>query len=327
MYCQQISNDNIPWVEKYRPPTFNDIVLDEVNKELFNNILKTRYFPNLLFYGPPGTGKTTTIINLINKYNKKYYNTTKGSVIHLNASDERGIDVIRTQIYQFVKTNNIINNGLKFVILDEVDYMTKNAQYALKYLLQTSNYNVRFCLICNYISKLDDSLNNEFICIRFNQLPADRICNYIQTIILKENIKLSYENIQNIQKLYNSDIRSMINFIQLNKNMLSDKPYILSTEIWDNIHRILLNHDQKENVYNIINEYVHELSILYNIDKPSILIKYFNYVIRTHNHLLSKEFFLLLEVILHTTEINIHSTIQYISNNICTIYQTSIKLK
>ena len=113
--------DNIPWVEKYRPEYFDDIVLDKSNKKMFKNILDKGYFPNLLFYGPPGTGKTTTIINIINEYNKMYTNNNKGSVIHLNASDERGIDTIRNQILQFVKTNNFFEKCVKFVILDEVD--------------------------------------------------------------------------------------------------------------------------------------------------------------------------------------------------------------
>jgi replication factor C subunit 3/5 len=177
------SKENIPWVEKYRPNKFIDIVLDPINRQIFQNILDGNYFPNLLFYGPPGTGKTTTIINMINEYQIKYNQKNKGMVIHLNASDERGIDIIRNQIYQFVKSKNFFEAGLKFVILDEVDYMTKNAQQALKYLLQSSCYNnVRFCLICNYISKIDESLKNEFLCIRFNQLPKEEIQN-VQDLI------------------------------------------------------------------------------------------------------------------------------------------------
>ena len=109
----QQSNNNIPWVEKYRPTNFENIVLDKLNRQIFTNILENEYFPNLLFYGPPGTGKTTTIINLINEYNKKYTTNSKGSVIHLNASDERGIDIIRNQILQFVRTNNFFENCTK----------------------------------------------------------------------------------------------------------------------------------------------------------------------------------------------------------------------
>merc|ERR1711968_119418 len=98
-------NDTRPWIEKYRPTKFDDIVLDPLNKKLLENIVKQNSFPNLLFYGPPGTGKTTTIINLINRYQEiNNYTHKKGYTIHLNASDDRGIDIIRNQIKTFVKT-------------------------------------------------------------------------------------------------------------------------------------------------------------------------------------------------------------------------------
>ena len=140
-------NKNIPWIEKYRPDKFENIVLDEINQSLLKNIIETNHFPNILFYGPPGTGKTTTIINVINSYQEKYNQKNKDLMIHLNASDERGIDIIRNQISQFVNSKCLFNKGLKFVILDEVDYMTKNAQQALKYLLQKYPDNVRFCFM------------------------------------------------------------------------------------------------------------------------------------------------------------------------------------
>ena len=105
-------------------------------------------------------------------------------VLELNASDERGIDIIRSQICSFVNSKPLFNVGLKFIILDEVDYMTKNAQQALKYLLQNCSTNVRFCLICNYISKIDDGLQNEFIKLRFNQLPKEDIINFFFCFIL-----------------------------------------------------------------------------------------------------------------------------------------------
>ena len=149
-----------PWVERFRPTKFDDIVLDPLNKKILTNIIKTSYFPNLLFFGPPGTGKTTTIINLVNSYQEVLGQKNKGLMIHLNASDERGIDIIRNQINQFVNSKSLFNQGTKFVILDEVDYMTKNAQQALRYLLQNYSNNVRFCLICNYISRIDEGLQN-----------------------------------------------------------------------------------------------------------------------------------------------------------------------
>ena len=122
---------SIPWVEKYHPDVFEDIVLDPINKTILNNICNSKNFPNLLLYGPPGTGKTTTIINTINKYQETHNEVHKGLVIHLNASDERGIDIIRNQIRQFVNSDTLFVTGKKFVILDEVDYMTKHAQQSL----------------------------------------------------------------------------------------------------------------------------------------------------------------------------------------------------
>ena len=114
-------NINIPWCEKYRPTTFEKTVLEENNRIIFESILTTSRFPNLLFYGPPGVGKTTSAENLINTFQKMKNIKNKENIIHLNASDERGIEVIRTQIFQFVKSKNMFQNGYKFVILDEVD--------------------------------------------------------------------------------------------------------------------------------------------------------------------------------------------------------------
>lgn len=315
----QQDKQNIPWVEKYRPTHFEDIVLEPINKKIFENILKNDYFPNLLFYGPPGTGKTTTIINLINEYKIKFSQNSKGSVIHLNASDERGIDVIRNQIYQFVKSKSFFDVGLKFVILDEVDYMTKNAQQALKYLLQTSCYNVRFCLICNYISKIDESLKNEFICIRFNQLPKQDIYKFIKNIANNENLDLNDGVIDTIQKIYYSDIRSMINFIQLNQNISEWESNIITDIIWENIHSSLL--DTEFIVGNII-EYIHSISIQYNIDKKTIIKNYFNYIIRNKTKFLTKEFLDLVEDIMHSNDSNIGHILNYFAHKLHNIYKT-----
>ena len=303
---------SIPWVEKYRPSNFNDIVLTDINSKLFQNILNKNYFPNLLFYGPPGTGKTTTIINLINKYQQKYNKINKSNIIHLNASDERGIDIIRNQIHQFVKSMNLFESGLKFVILDEVDYMTKTAQQALKHLLQTSIPNVRFCLICNYISKIDDSLKNEFILVRFNQLPKNEICIFLKNILIKENIQINDITIDTILQMYNSDIRSMINFIQLNQNLesLEWDNCIINNAIFKNIDENIQN-----SLFTVIqmNDYIHKLSIQYNIDKKTILIYYFNNIIRNHNFSTSKfiELMDIIQNILHNSSSNNEQIINY----------------
>jgi replication factor C subunit 3/5 len=259
-----------PLVEQYRPTTFDDIVLDPLNKKILQNIIDTSYFPNLLFYGPPGTGKTTTIINLIDSYQEKIGMKNKGLIIHLNASDERGIDIIRNQISFFVNSKPLFHSGMKFVILDEVDYMTKNAQQALRYLLQNYSKNVRFCLICNYISRIDEGLQNEFIRLRFNQLPEEKIISFLQYISNSEKLYISNRSLQSIQRLYKSDIRSMINFIQSNQDIVllnnknSNNTFnIIDNEVWNILINKIKSLEKLDTIYNykVVAEYKYDINI------------------------------------------------------------------
>jgi len=275
-----------PWIEKYRPTHFDDIVLDPVNRRLFINMIHANMFPHLLFYGPPGTGKTTTIINLIKEYQRKRGITNSGNIIHLNASDERGIDIIRNQIHQFVGTKNLFDVGMKFVILDEVDYMTKNAQQALKeLLLSTTAQSVRFCLICNYISKIDSSLQHEFICIRFNQLPREDIFSFIRYLAAAEGISLSDSTIDKIHRMYNSDIRSMINFIQSGSGSAQTSDF-LSPPLDSGVAAELLarfkgNSEPDNNLASeAVREFVVDVSHRFGCDVRHIMRHFFDYVIR-----------------------------------------------
>ena len=286
-----------PWVEKYRPNTFDDIVLDPLNKTILENIIKNEHFPNLLFYGPPGTGKTTSIINLIKAYQENSQN--QNLMIHLNASDERGIDIIRNQINSFVNSKSLFNNGMKFVILDEVDYMTKNAQIALRYLLQSYKSNVRFCLICNYISRIDEALQNEFVRLRFNQLPEREIITFLNIINEKEKLQYSDETIHLIQKLFNSDIRSMINYMQSNEQIIYNRK-IIQTELWEKITDDIKNKDLDENL-----QFISKLSNEYNIEKKNIIKNYLNYLIRNKKHIINLSFLSCIENNMHITELNI----------------------
>jgi replication factor C subunit 3/5 len=267
---------SIPWTEAYRPTNFDDIALEPLNKRILTNIIETGYFPNLLFFGPPGTGKTTTIINLINAYQEQRGQKNKGLMIHLNASDERGIDIIRNQINQFVNSKSLFNTGMKFVILDEVDYMTKNAQQALRYLLQNYTNGVRFCLICNYISRIDEGLQNEFMRLRFNQLPESDIISFLSSISKSENLSLTEKSLYLIQKLYKSDIRSMINFMQSNQDVNPDDFNIIDSDVWQNIY---LKIKSKTDLTSIVND-INKMSIKYNIDKKNIIKDFLNYIIR-----------------------------------------------
>ena len=312
------SNKNFcPFVEKHRPNNFDDIVLDPINKTILKNIIETSNFPNLLFYGPPGTGKTTTIINLVNAYQKKLNNVNKGLMIHLNASDDRGIDIIRNQINIFVNSKQLFDNGMKFVILDEVDYMTKNAQQALRNLLQSYTKNVRFCLICNYISRIDEGLQTEFIRLRFNQLPQNDIILLLRQICTKEQMDISDENLHYIQKLYNSDIRSMINFIQTNQNLinLNLKINIINNDIYKNLLDIIVSNNESAYLDKCLG-YIHDISITYNTDKKNIVKNFLNYIIRTKIYLANSKFLNSMENILHYPDCKNSYYISYICSKI-----------
>lgn len=311
-----MTSNGMPYVEAYRPTSFDDIVLEPLNKKILKNIINEGYFPNLLFYGPPGTGKTTTIINLINAYQEKRTGRNKDLIIHLNASDERGIDIIRNQINLFVNSKPLFNNGMKFVILDEVDYMTKNAQQALRYLLQNYTSNVRFCLICNYISKIDEGLQNEFIRLRFNQLPREDIIQFLNTISVSEKLGLSITTLSSIQKLYKSDIRSMINFIQSNQSIhntiltndvTSNTLNIINNDVWDTLFTKLIDKEKPR----IINDYIHSISINYNIDKKNIIKDFLNYIIKCYPKYVTREFLYFVENIMHSQNENNNIFINY----------------
>jgi DNA polymerase III delta prime subunit len=226
-------NKSINWNEKYRPNNLENIILSNYNKLLIKNILDKNYFPNLLLYGPPGTGKTTTVINLINSYLTKYYKDNKKQIIHLNASHERGIEIIRNNLYTFVVSDNLFFEGPKFIILDEVDYMTTSAQLALKYLIEYySNYNVRYCLICNYITKIDNNLQSYFCKLKFNTIPFDEIQLFLASICYKEELNIS--DVITRFGLPDETEEKVLRFLHL-KGMIKTKTYVFSNfdDIYD----------------------------------------------------------------------------------------------
>ena len=286
-----MNKGSIPWVEKYRPDVFDNIILDNNNRELFKNILKKNHFPNLLLHGPPGIGKTTTIINLIDNYKKQNNEESKTSVIHLNASDERGIDIIRNNICNFVTSDNLFSKGMKFVILDEVDYMTRIAQQALKCLIQEYSNGIRYCLICNYISKIDNSLRYEFVKVRFNKLNEYDIFNYLNKINKEENINMSDKTIKNIIEIYDSDIRSMINYMQSN---IYNKINILDNNVYNNLLNI-----NKNNNLQVFNKTLNTIEQGYKINKKLILKNYIEFILHNKLDLLNSNIIEELEYIIH----------------------------
>jgi DNA polymerase III delta prime subunit len=192
------------------------------------------------------------------------------------------------------------------VVLDEVDYMTKNAQQALKYLLQSCDKNVKFFLICNYISKIDHSLQQEFICIRFNQLPQPQIHQFIRDICRKERLDISETSIQAIQRLYNSDIRSMINYVQLNQHQIMSKNAhnIMNNDVWEKMLGLLEARDKTS-----IKQYIYQISIQYNMDKKQIIRDFYNYMI-VHK-MCNADFLDNVEVVIHNNECSVGDLIDY----------------
>ena len=203
-----------PWIEKYRPKNMDEIIINDYYKKLFDNIVNHLFIPPLIFYGPPGTGKTTTILCLINLIKKKYNMTN--NIIHLNASDDRGIEIVRNIIHSFIFTKGMYTNTeIKFIILDEVDSMTKNAQYSFIHIIYNMNKNIKIFLICNYISKIIPELRNKFLILNYYYL--DNYKHYLQSIINHENVNITSKKLDNLISNNKPDIRSIVNSLQLYK--------------------------------------------------------------------------------------------------------------
>tara|TARA_B110000046_G_scaffold185854_2_gene229877 strand:+ start:10258 stop:11199 length:942 start_codon:yes stop_codon:yes gene_type:complete len=306
-----------PWVEKYRPSKFDDIVLGNVNKTILSNIVEIGKFPNMIFYGPPGTGKTTTIINLIKMYQEKYNEGYKNLVIHLNASDDRGIDVIRNQIQTFVTTKTLFSTGTKFVVLDEVDYMTKNAQSALRTLVQSSPPGIVFCLICNYISRIYTSLQNEFMQLRFSQLPKREIIKFINNIKTHENLVITNEEIEDIQNLYKSDIRSIINHMQSSCINNITTLNTLTIDTWDKLITVI----KRGNTRKTIN-HAHSISISHNICIKKLAYQFISYLIYNKPYTNAPKWMNLFKYIIYNSD-NCESQyiINYFFSELCDLYK------
>ena len=194
--------------------TSDAIVLDKENTLIMQGIISSERLPHLLLHGPPGTGKTTSAIEIVKQRHGENVMSLREMVIHLNASDERGIGVVREQIEAFAQTKSICGKQGKIIILDEVDYMTRNAQCNLKVLMERMTMNVSMILICNYIQKIPAGLRSHFIHVRFNAPPVRTVARLMQDIAKKENATVSQQTSAAIIDTHYPDIRSMINTLQ-----------------------------------------------------------------------------------------------------------------
>lgn len=205
------TNENLPWVEKYRPVSLDQLISHEEIIETINRFIEQNRLPHLLFYGPPGTGKTTTILAIARKIYKEKY---KSMILELNASDDRGIDVVREQIKSFASTRTIFSSGMKLIILDEADAMTNPAQAALRRIIEKYTKNVRFCIICNYVSKIIPALQSRCTRFRFSPLKVDQIEKRLNYIVKCENVEMTENGKKALLKLSKGDMRKTLNILQ-----------------------------------------------------------------------------------------------------------------
>lgn len=210
----------IPWIEKYRPKTLTEILSHDNIVSTIRTFINNKCLPHLLFYGGPGLGKSSMIIATAKELYGKHF---PYMVMELNASDDRGIEVVRNKIKQFVKSKNVFisdtkdesyQDKFKLVILDEADAMTNDAQAILRKIVEEYTRNTRFCLICNNIQNISPALKSRCTIFRFSPIGPDKIKEKIMDISKKEDLNITEDAIKTLITRSNGDMRKMINMLQ-----------------------------------------------------------------------------------------------------------------
>ena len=201
-------DNNIPWTEKYRPIDFKSMVDNVYSVTKFKKIVKGNNIPNLIISGPPGIGKTTCTLCLANNFK-----ISNDDILELNASDERGIDIVRHKIKTF--TQKKTSSNMKLIILDEADSMTSFAQQALRGIIETYERNTKFALTCNNINNIIEPIQSRCSLIKLSKATNKCIVKNLERICKKENLEYSKESLEEIANNANGDIRQSINIMQL----------------------------------------------------------------------------------------------------------------
>ncbi|XP_010243510.1 PREDICTED: replication factor C subunit 3 [Nelumbo nucifera] len=203
-----------PWVEKYRPQSLADVAAHRDIVDTIDRLTNENKLPHLLLYGPPGTGKTSTILAVARKlYGTQFHNM----ILELNASDDRGIDVVRQQIQDFASTQSFsfgAKSSVKLVLLDEADAMTKDAQFALRRVIEKYTKNTRFTLICNHVNKIIPALQSRCTRFRFAPLDASHVMDRLKYVIEAEGLDVSEGGLAALVRLSSGDMRKALNILQ-----------------------------------------------------------------------------------------------------------------
>ncbi len=217
----QQKGDNISdimWVEKYRPTNLDQIINQkEIITGLKNLLNKPNELPHLLFTGAAGIGKTTTALCLAREI---LGDSWKRDTLELNASDERGIKMVRERVKEFASIMKLSLNQIenerpfKIIILDEADEMTSEAQTALRRIIEDSSKTTRFIFICNYLSHIIEPIQSRCVVFRFSKVPVDEVVGYLKIICKNEEIKFDEKALYKIYEHTNGDLRNSINILQ-----------------------------------------------------------------------------------------------------------------
>ena len=218
------------WIEKYRPIELDDVVGQKEAIERLKSYIIARNLPHLLFSGPPGVGKTATAVSIARELFKDGWNE---NFTELNASDERGIDVVRTKIKNFAKTTPIGGADFKIIFLDEADALTQDAQSALRRTMERYTNNCRFILSCNYSSKIIEPIQSRCAVYRFRPLSDDSVAERIRYIAKIEGLEVADDGIEAIAYVAQGDMRKAINSLQaaalINSTIHKDIIYRITT--------------------------------------------------------------------------------------------------